>query len=73
LCALVVADGGEDMKKQVLEDFRIIGDVHLPLSWQGLGVRSGERLRVLKAQALADHVRSRTNRSAPSLSRGLPK
>lgn len=54
LCALVVADGGEDMKKQVLEDFRIIGNVHLPFSWQGLGVRSGERLRVLKAQALAD-------------------
>jgi len=54
LCALVVADGGEDMKKQVLEDSRIIGNVHLPFSWQGLGVRSGERLRVLKAQALAD-------------------
>jgi tRNA nucleotidyltransferase (CCA-adding enzyme) len=54
LCALVVADGGEDMKKQVFEDFRIIGNVHLPLSWQGLGAYSGERLRVLRAQALAD-------------------
>jgi tRNA nucleotidyltransferase (CCA-adding enzyme) len=56
LCALVVADGGKDMKKQVAGDLAIIQRIHLAREWQGLGPRSGERLRQLRAQALARHA-----------------
>jgi tRNA nucleotidyltransferase (CCA-adding enzyme) len=59
LCALVVADGGEDVAELVFRDFGIIHDVHLPPSWQGLGPRSGERLRTLRAQALVDYSHAR--------------
>ncbi|GAU08190.1 tRNA nucleotidyltransferase [Desulfoplanes formicivorans] len=55
LCALVVADGGIDMTDRVLHDFRIIHNIHLPATWQGRGPRSGEQLRILRAQALVQH------------------
>ena len=73
LCALVVADGGTDLRSRVLEEFRIIHDVHLPQEWQGLGPRSGEHLRTLQAQALADHASACNNSSAASRARGLLK
>ncbi|WP_462323886.1 HD domain-containing protein [Desulfoplanes sp.] len=54
LCALTVADGGEEVTALVLRDLKIVKQVHLSKPWQGLGKRSGEHLREMRAQALAD-------------------
>jgi len=57
ICALVVADGGDEVRLQILHDWEQIQHVHLPEKWQGLGARSGEHLRMLRAQALAESAR----------------
>ena len=53
ICALVCADGGEDMTRLIVRDLDRIHHVQLPEKWQNQGAQSGEHLRILRAQAVA--------------------
>lgn len=53
--ALALADGGEDFRATTQSDLAIISKVHLKPEDENLGLVSGEKLRVLKAQALAKY------------------
>ncbi|MFW6324230.1 MAG: tRNA nucleotidyltransferase [Desulfovibrionales bacterium] len=51
---VVRADDGEDYLPQAKEDLKTILSVHLPEKDRNLGAASGEKLRDLRAQALAE-------------------
>ncbi|NJB66920.1 tRNA nucleotidyltransferase (CCA-adding enzyme) [Desulfobaculum xiamenense] len=53
LFAVVRADGGDDLAPLAREDLAVMLAVRLPESERDLGPESGEKLRLLRAQALA--------------------
>jgi tRNA nucleotidyltransferase (CCA-adding enzyme) len=59
-CAVIRADNGDDFLEQAKQDVSIIHSVHLKEEDRDLGPKSGEKLRTLRAQALAEWHREHT-------------
>jgi tRNA nucleotidyltransferase (CCA-adding enzyme) len=54
---LALADTGEDFSAEARADLSAVESVHLPPEERGLGAASGEKLRQLRAQAVAERRR----------------
>ena len=62
---LVEADSGKHLLPEVMADLHALLAVKLPLEWRGRGAASGERLRLLRCEALARQRSMRCSGTKP--------